>query len=95
MLGDDAGREADSGSSRAGRLGSAAELPSGSQLDAVPGEAVRRPLPGHHPPCLPPVAHLLPLPPLPCSCAAEWHQDDQRAAKGRLAVTHAVLHAIV
>lgn len=38
-----AGREADSGSSRAGGLGGVAELPPGSQLDAVPGEALHCP----------------------------------------------------
>ncbi len=79
-----AGREADPGSSRAGRLGGPPELPPGSQLDALPGEAVCRADPGDHPPSLPPVAHLLPLTPLPCGCAAERHQNDQRATQGRL-----------
>lgn len=72
-----AGREADSGGSPARRVGGAAELPPGSQLDAGPGEAVRCPGPGHHPPQLQAVAHLLPLPPLPRLCTAEWRQNDQ------------------
>jgi hypothetical protein len=77
-----AGATAHRGGAGQRRLGCAAELPPGGQLDAHAGAAGGGALRRHHLALLPAVAHVLPLARLPGQRAAERHQDDQRPAQG-------------